>query len=136
MGAVARLRRHRGDPRAGAVHLPAAPPRGRAHGGGGQGMTQCPIGRTFTNPVIPGFHPDPSICRVGDRFYLVVSSFEYFPGIPIFTSTDLVSWRPLGHVLDRPSQLDQTSASASGGIYAPTIRHHDGLFFVTATNVS
>jgi alpha-N-arabinofuranosidase len=90
----------------------------------------------FTNPVIPGFHPDPSICRVGDRFYLVVSSFEYFPGIPIFTSADLVSWTPLGHVLNRPSQLDLSSAPASGGIYAPTIRHHDGLFFVTATNVS
>jgi len=92
--------------------------------------------RSFTNPVIPGFHPDPSICRVGDRFYLVTSSFEYFPGIPIYTSTDLVSWSSLGHVLTRASQLDLSSAPASGGIYAPTIRHHDGLFFVTATNVS
>lgn len=99
-------------------------------------MTRSPAGTTFTNPVIPGFHPDASICRAGDRFYLVVSSFEYFPGIPIFTSTDLVSWTPLGHVLDRPSQLDLSAAPASGGIYAPTIRHHDGLFFVTATNVS
>lgn len=92
--------------------------------------------QTFVNPVIPGFHPDPSICRVGDRFYLVTSSFEYFPGIPIFTSTDLVSWSPLGHVLTRPSQLDLTRAPASGGIFAPTIRYHDGHFFVTATNVS
>jgi len=99
-------------------------------------MIDLPSPATFTNPVLTGFHPDPSICRVGDRFYLVVSSFEYFPGIPIFTSTDLVSWTPLGHVLDRPSQLDLSRASASGGIYAPTIRHHDGLFFVTATNVS
>jgi alpha-N-arabinofuranosidase len=99
-------------------------------------MTPFSASGTFTNPVIPGFHPDPSICRVGDRFYLVVSSFEYFPGIPIFTSTDLVSWTPLGHVLDRPSQLDLSSAPASGGIFAPTIRHHDGRFFVTATNVS
>ncbi|WP_022900717.1 glycoside hydrolase family 43 protein [Humibacter albus] len=99
-------------------------------------MTGSISPRTFTNPVIPGFHPDPSICRVGDQFYLVVSSFEYFPGIPIFTSTDLVSWTPLGHVLDRPSQLDLSSAPPSGGIYAPTIRHHNGHFFVTATNVS
>lgn len=93
-------------------------------------------GPTFANPVIPGFHPDPSICRVGDDFFLVTSSFEYFPGIPIFTSRDLVSWRPLGHVLTRPSQLDLTRAPASGGIFAPTIRHHDGRFWVTATNVS
>lgn len=99
-------------------------------------MTPPGSGATFTNPVIPGFHPDPSICRVGEHFYLVVSSFEYFPGIPIFSSTDLVSWTPLGHVLDRTSQLDLTRAPASGGVYAPTIRYHDGLFFVTATNVS
>lgn len=99
-------------------------------------MTPADPDAVFTNPVLPGFHPDPSICRVGDRFYLVVSSFEYFPGIPIFTSTDLVSWLPLGHVLDRRSQLDLSNAAASRGIYAPTIRHHDGFFFVTATNVS
>jgi alpha-N-arabinofuranosidase len=90
----------------------------------------------FTNPVIPGFHPDPSICRVGDEFFLVTSSFEYFPGIPIFRSTDLVTWEPLGHVLTRESQLDLSAAPTSGGIFAPTIRHHDGRFFVTATNVS
>lgn len=88
------------------------------------------------NPVIPGFHPDPSICRVGEDFFLVTSSFEYFPGLPIFTSTDLVSWRPLGHVLTRESQLDLTAAPASGGIFAPTIRYFGGRFFVTATNVS
>jgi len=91
---------------------------------------------TFTNPVLPGFHPDPSICRVGDDFYLVVSSFEYFPGIPLFHSRDLVSWTPLGHVLDRPEQLDLSQAPASGGVFAPTIRWHRGVFYVTATNVS
>jgi len=91
---------------------------------------------TFTNPVIKGFNPDPSICRVGDRFYLVVSSFEYFPGIPLYTSTDLVTWDLIGHVLDRTGQLELRGAPASGGIYAPTIRHHDGVFYVTATNVS
>jgi len=99
-------------------------------------MSDPICGDTFTNPVLKGFHPDPSICRVEDRFFLVVSSFEYFPGIPIYTSTDLVTWESLGHVLDRPGQLDLRGAPASGGIYAPTIRYHDGVFYVTATNVS
>ncbi|GAA4428676.1 glycoside hydrolase family 43 protein [Georgenia halophila] len=93
-------------------------------------------GRTFENPVLPGFHPDPSVCRVGDAFYLVTSSFEYFPGIPVFTSLNLVHWAPIGHVLDRAGQLDLRGARTSGGIYAPTIRWHGGMFFVTATNVS
>jgi xylan 1,4-beta-xylosidase len=60
---------------------------------------------TFTNPIIPGFHPDPSICRVGEDYFLVNSSFEYFPGVPLFHSHDLVHWRQIGHVLTRPSQL-------------------------------
>ena len=66
-----------------------------------------------------------SICRVGRDFYLACSSFEYFPGVPIFHSRDLVNWRQLGHVLTRPSQLDLTVAPRSGGIYAPTLRHHE-----------
>jgi len=90
----------------------------------------------FENPVIPGFHPDPSICRVGNDFYLVTSSFEYFPGLPLFTSRDLVTWRQIGHVLDRPGQLDLRAAPSSGGLYAATIRWHEGHFFVTGTNVS
>jgi xylan 1,4-beta-xylosidase len=90
----------------------------------------------YTNPVIPGSCSDPSICRVGDRYYLVTSSFEYFPGIPLFESEDLVSWRHVGHVLDRASQLDLTAAPASGGLFAPTIRHDEGTFYVTCTNVS
>jgi alpha-N-arabinofuranosidase len=92
-------------------------------------------GRSFKNPVIPGFHPDPSVCRVGEDFYLVTSSFEYFPGIPIFHSRDLVHWRPLGHVLTRPSQLDLRGVRASGGIYAPTLRHARGRFYVVTTHV-
>ena len=63
----------------------------------------------FHNPVIPGFYPDPSICRVGDDYYLVCSSFSLFPGIPIFHSRDLVRWEQIGNVLDRPSQLQVTS---------------------------
>jgi xylan 1,4-beta-xylosidase len=62
--------------------------------------------RTFRNPILPGFTSDPSICRAGDDYYLITSSFEYFPGIPLFHSRDLVYWRSLGHVLDRPSQLN------------------------------
>ena len=85
--------------------------------------------------MIPGFHPDPSVVRVGDDFYLVTSSFEFFPGVPIFTSRDLVHWRQLGHVLTRESQLPLQKARPSGGIYAPTLRHHDGTFYMITTNV-
>ena len=87
----------------------------------------------FRNPILPGFYPDPSICRVGDDYYLVTSSFEYFPGLPIFHSRDLVNWRQLGHVLTRPSQLNLDGVRGSGGLYAPTIRHHNGMFYVINT---
>lgn len=91
---------------------------------------------TFTNPVLPGFHPDPSIVRVGPDYYLITSSFEYFPGVPIFHSRDLVAWQPIGHVLDRPSQLDLDGVASSDGIYAPTIRHHKGTFYMVTTLVA
>lgn len=91
---------------------------------------------TYRNPVIPGFHPDPSVCRVGDDYYLVTSSFEYFPGVPLFHSKDLVHWRQIGHCLTRVSQLDLSEARSSAGIYAPTIRFRDGTFYMTTTNVS
>jgi beta-xylosidase len=87
-------------------------------------------------PVLAGFHPDPSICRVGDTYYLVNSSFEYAPGVPVFRSTDLRSWEQIGNVLDRPSQLDVSAAGPSGGIFAPTLRHHDGRFWMITTNWS
>ncbi|MEI7026156.1 glycoside hydrolase family 43 protein [Paenibacillus sp. y28] len=90
---------------------------------------------TFRNPILPGFYPDPSICRVGDDYYLVTSTFEYFPGVPIFHSKDLVHWRQLGHVLDRPSQLDLDGTPASKGIYAPTLRYHNGIFYMITTFV-
>ncbi len=96
-----------------------------------------PSAQTYRNPVLPGFHPDPSVCRVGEDYYLVCSSFEYFPGVPIFHSRDLVNWRQIGNVLDRAGQLDLAAdADASGGVYAPTIRHHDGRFWMVTTNVS
>ncbi|MDU0300755.1 glycoside hydrolase family 43 protein, partial [Streptomyces sp. PAL114] len=91
----------------------------------------------YDNPVISGFHPDPSVCRVGDDYYLVCSSFEYVPGLPLFHSKDLVHWEQIGNVLDRPGQLPLPlpGAKASGGLYAPTIRHHDGRFWVVDTNI-
>ncbi len=94
------------------------------------------IGDGYHNPVIPGFHPDPSICKVGDDFYLVTSSFEYFPGVPIFHSKDLVHWEQIGHCLTRKSQLDLTKCRPSGGIYAPTIRYNNGIFYMITTDVS
>lgn len=91
--------------------------------------------RMIRNPILHGFYPDPSICRVDDDFYLVTSSFSYFPGVPIFHSTDLVSWEQIGHVLDRPSQLPVNCRAISGGIFAPTIRYHDGIFYMITTNI-
>ena len=92
--------------------------------------------KLFKNPIIPGFHPDPSICRVGEDYYLVNSSFEWFPGIPIFQSKDLVNWQQIGHVLDRPSQLLLKEGLApSNGIWAPTIRYIDGTYYVIVTGM-
>jgi alpha-N-arabinofuranosidase len=88
---------------------------------------------TFANPVLAGSHPDPSICRVGEDFYLVTSSFAYYPGLPVFHSRDLVSWRPLGHVVHRPSQVSLTGLDVSDGLWAATIRHHEGTFYVVVT---
>jgi alpha-N-arabinofuranosidase len=85
--------------------------------------------------VIPGFYPDPSVCRVGEDYYLVNSSFEYFPGIPIWKSRDLVNWQQLGHVLTRDSQLPLASVGSSKGVFAPTIRYHDGTFYVVSSIV-
>jgi len=88
-------------------------------------------------PVVAGMHPDPSVCRVGEDYYLVCSSFEYFPGIPVFHSRDLVNWTQIGNALDRPSQLLLTAETpSSAGIYAPTLRHHDGRFWLIVTSVS
>jgi len=91
--------------------------------------------RIFHNPILAGFYPDPSICRVGEDYYLVTSTFEYFPGLPIFHSRDLVHWHQIGHVLDRPSQLPLDGVRPSGGLYAPTIRYSQGVFYVINTLV-
>lgn len=89
----------------------------------------------YHNPIIPGFYPDPSICRVKDTYYLVTSSFEYFPGIPIFKSKDLINWKSIGSVLTTSKQLPLQGSDGHGGIYAPTIRYYEGKFYVVSTNV-
>ncbi|KQP56244.1 beta-xylosidase [Agreia sp. Leaf283] len=87
-------------------------------------------------PILPGFYPDPTICRVGDDFYLATSSFEYFPGAPIFHSRDLVSWTQIGNILTTREQFRLTTPGPSTGIYGSTLRHHDGTFWFITTNVS
>lgn len=88
------------------------------------------------NPIFPGFYPDPSLCRVGKDYYLVTSTFAYYPGVPIFHSTDLIHWKQIGNVLDRPKQLPLHNAETSEGIFAPTLRYHDGTFYLITTNVT
>jgi alpha-N-arabinofuranosidase len=94
---------------------------------------------TFTNPIITGGYPDPSICKVGDTFYLVNSSFEYFPGLPIHKSKDLINWKLIGHGLHRESQASSTvnlvDVQSNGGIHAPTIRYNKGVYYIISTNV-
>ena len=93
-------------------------------------------GSQFLNPIIAGFYPDPSICRVGTDYYLVNSTFGYFPCIPIWHSQDLVHWKQLGNVIDRPSQIGSMAGlNVSSGMFAPTIRHHAGTFYVICTLV-
>jgi xylan 1,4-beta-xylosidase len=91
--------------------------------------------KEFSNPVLAGFYPDPSICRVGNDYYLVNSSFAYFPGIPVFHSKDLVNWKLIGHVMDRAEQMNLNGFGVSRGIFAPSIRHKNGIFYVTCTLV-
>ena len=101
----------------------------------------CIVGQQehFNNPILRGGYPDPSVCRVGSDYYLVNSSFEYFPGLPIHHSTDLVNWELVGHGLHRKSQCTGTmnlvDVQSNGGIHAPTIRYHDSTFYIITTNV-
>ncbi|WP_308281316.1 glycoside hydrolase family 43 protein [Cellulomonas sp. PS-H5] len=90
----------------------------------------------FQNPVLPGCHPDPSVVRVGAEYFLVTSSFGYFPGIPVHRSTDLVTWELVGHVLTRPEQAPLAGLDVNDGVWAATIRHHAGVFYVVATVAS
>ncbi|MBD0289267.1 MAG: family 43 glycosylhydrolase, partial [Flavisolibacter sp.] len=90
----------------------------------------------YQNPVLPGFYSDPSICRAGNDYYLVHSSFGYFPGVPVFHSKNLVDWKQIGYVLSRKEQLPLEKAAVTLGIFAPTIRYHDGLFYMITTNIT
>lgn len=94
---------------------------------------------SFTNPIIPGGHPDPSICKVGDTFYIVNSSFEYYPGLPIHKSKDLINWELIGYGLHREEQctneVNLVDVQSDGGIHAPTIRYNKGTFYIITTNV-
>jgi xylan 1,4-beta-xylosidase len=87
----------------------------------------------FENPILPGFYPDPSIERVGSDYYLVASTFAYFPGIPVWHSKDLVNWTQIGNAIDRPGQLDFSGLATSRGVFAPAISHHAGTFYIVNT---
>ena len=88
----------------------------------------------YQNPVVKGFYPDPSVCAANGKFYLVCSSFQFFPGVPLFESTDLVNWTQIGHVLTRKSQVMLENINSSGGVFAPTIRFYKGRFYMVTNN--
>ncbi|MBV9749579.1 MAG: glycoside hydrolase family 43 protein, partial [Acetobacteraceae bacterium] len=89
----------------------------------------------YANPILPGFYPDPSVIRVGDIFYLVNSTFAYFPGLPVFRSRDLVHWTQIGNAIDRPGQLNFTGRRLSEGVFAPALHHANGRFYIINTCV-
>ena len=84
----------------------------------------------YRNPIIPGFHPDPSLVRVGEDYYLVNSTFGWFPGLPIYHSRDLVTWQQIGNAINRPGVFDIESVGINRGLFAPTIRWYKGLFYI------
>lgn len=90
---------------------------------------------TIKNPILPGFNPDPSICRAGDNYYIATSTFEWFPGVQIHHSKDLVNWKLITRPLDRLSQLDMNGCASSSGIWAPCLSYADGQFWLIYTNV-
>ena len=90
---------------------------------------------TISNPVLPGFNPDPSILRVGDDYYIATSTFEWFPGVQIHHSRNLVNWQLINRPLDRSSQLDMMGNVDSGGIWAPCLSYVDGLFYLVYTDM-
>ncbi|WCT53818.1 glycoside hydrolase family 43 protein [Paenibacillus kyungheensis] len=88
----------------------------------------------YNNPIIKGFYPDPSVCKVGDTYYLATSTFQYFPGVPIFESHDLINWKQISHCLTRTTQVQLDQVQSSGGVFAPTLRYHRGRFYMVTTN--
>ncbi len=89
----------------------------------------------YRNPILSGYYPDPSVTRVGEDYYLVLSSFAHYPGLPIFKSKDLVNWTQIGNAIDRPEQLDFTGMRTSQAVFAPDISYHDGVFYIVNTCV-
>ena len=89
---------------------------------------------TYPNPLIAGSNPDPSVVRVGDDYYIVTSSAEYLPGLPVYHSRDFITWTPVGIVATRSTQLNVENAPPRGGALAPTLRHHNGLFHIVVTD--
>ena len=123
-------------PGAALAQAPAQPPRfthftydGRLPAGPRAGAGE------YANPILAGYHPDPSIVRVGKDYYLINSSFAHFPGIPVFHSTDLVNWVQIGNAIDRPGQLNLIGRGVSEGVFAPDISYHDGTFYIVNTCV-
>lgn len=86
------------------------------------------------NPIVRGFYPDPSICEANGKYYLACSTFQFFPGVPIFESEDLINWKQVGSCLTRLSQIELNKIPSSGGVYAPTLRYHDGTFYMVTNN--
>jgi alpha-N-arabinofuranosidase len=97
------------------------------------GLCQAQI--KFTNPILSGFYPDPSVTKVGEDYYLVNSTFAYFPGIPVFHSKDLKNWKQIGNVIDRPAQMTFFGDKTSRGLFAPSINFFKGTFYMTCTNI-
>jgi len=88
---------------------------------------------TLVNPILTGFYPDPSVLKVKGDYYLVNSTFAYFPGIPVFQSKDLKNWKQIGNVISRPSQMNFMGHRMTRGLFAPAIEYHNGIFYVTCT---
>lgn len=88
----------------------------------------------YQNPILTGFYPDPSVCFANGKYFMVCSSMHYFPGVPLFESYDLVNWQQIGHCLTRESQIELSNVDSSSGVFAPTIRYYDGVFYMTTTN--
>lgn len=101
----------------------------------GCSLLQLSAQEKYTNPILAGFYPDPSICRVADDYYLVNSSFSFFPGLPLFHSKDLVHWEQIANAIERPEQVDFDGLGISEGIFAPTLRYHDGRYYIICTVV-
>jgi alpha-N-arabinofuranosidase len=91
----------------------------------------------YYNPVLPGFYPDPSVCRKGEDYYLVTSSFAWFPAIPVFHSKNLVQWDQIGHVFNKAGQISLDSLAISEGVFAPDISYNplDDTFYLVNTLV-